>query len=106
MAPAVQWLAGAGAAQERLLLPTISWGTFRTSSANGKTSSGKLESIVADPHYIDPDPAYHFDADADPDPARHLDAEPDPTFHFDAVPDPDPTFQIRYRLKTLKKVLK
>jgi hypothetical protein len=43
------------------------------------------------PHHLDPDPAFHFDADPDPDPAFHFDADPDPTFHSDA--DPDPTFQ-------------
>ncbi len=51
-------------------------------------------SRVADPHHIDLDPAWHFDAYPDPDPACHFDADPDPdpTCHFDAVPDSDPTF--------------
>ncbi len=40
---------------------------------------------------MDPDVAYHFDADPDPDPA----------FHFDAVLDPNPSFQIK--AQTLKK---
>jgi hypothetical protein len=40
---------------------------------------------------VDPDVAYHFDADPDPDPA----------FHFDAVLDPNPSFQIK--AQTLKK---
>ncbi len=57
---------------------------------------GQLQASVADPHHIDPDPAYYFDTDpdpafrfdADPDPAFYFDAGPDPAFHFDANPDP------------------
>ncbi len=49
--------------------------------------------------FLDPHPAFHFDADpdpafhsdADPDPTFHSDADPDPTCQFDAGPDPDPT---------------
>jgi hypothetical protein len=41
---------------------------------------------------MDPDPAYHFDADSDP------------AFHFDVDPDPDPRFQIK--AQNLEKVLK
>ena len=33
---------------------------------------------------LDPDPAFHFDADPDPDQTFHFDADldPDPSFHF------------------------
>jgi hypothetical protein len=45
---------------------------------------------VADPHHVDPDPAFHFDADADPDPTFHLDVDPSPnsTYHFDVDLNP------------------
>jgi hypothetical protein len=44
----------------------------------------------ADPHHLNPDPAFHFDADADPDLTFHLEADPNPdsTFHFDDDPNP------------------
>jgi hypothetical protein len=40
----------------------------------------------------DPDPAFHFDADADPDPVIHFDADanPDPASQIDADPNVDP----------------
>jgi hypothetical protein len=40
---------------------------------------------------MDPDPAFHFDADPDPTIYSDVDLDPDPTCQFDAVPDPDPT---------------
>ena len=44
--------------------------------------------IVANPQHLDPDPAFHFDADTYP--TFHLDADPNPdsTFHFDLNPNP------------------
>jgi hypothetical protein len=44
----------------------------------------------ADPHHLDPDPAFHFDVDADPDLTFHLDADPNPdsSFHFNVVSNP------------------
>ncbi len=46
-------------------------------------------SSVADPHHVDADPAFYFDADPDSDPTFHsdADADPDPTTH--AFPDLD-----------------
>ncbi len=51
-----------------------------------------MQTSVADPHHLDADPVFHFDAD------------PDPTFYFGADPDPDPSFQIKSQ--NLEKVLK
>ncbi len=46
--------------------------------------------IVVDPHHLEPDPAFHFDAD--PDPTFHSDVDPDTTFQFDVDPDPTTNF--------------
>ena len=45
------------------------------------------------PHYYLFKVYCHIKIQLQPDPAFHFDADPDPTFHFDADPDPDPASQ-------------
>ena len=68
MAPAVQRLAGAGAAQERLLLPPVPGGALRAQAAHGKDSRCETRAGDPDPHTAVFRIRIHYNADPDPGP--------------------------------------
>ncbi len=47
---------------------------------------------------MDPELAFHFNADTNPDPAVHFNADPEPAFPFNADTNPDPAFHFKVDL--------